>query len=953
MPLPSLKKKKRYPNTSPIQRRKSGKLKAFLGWSFKIGLVLFLLGVLAFIALIAWYSRGLPDPNKIMERNVAQSTKIYDSEGKTILYEIHGEEKRTLVKLEDIPDSVKWATIAAEDENFYYHHGIDIKAIVRTAITNILRNERAGGSTITQQFVKNAILTSEKRYSRKLKELILSWQMENKFSKDEILQMYLNEIPYGSTSYGIQSAAQTFLGKDAKDLSLAESALLAAIPNAPSYFSPYGNNVDKLYERKDWILGRMADLNYITQDEAEAAQAEEFKFKLKRESITAPHFVMYVRQELSDMFGEKFVEQGGLKVYTTLDLDKQKIAEEAVLNGVEARSAQFGFNNAALIALDPTTGKILAMVGSKDYFDNTIDGNVNITTRLRQPGSSLKPMVYAALFKKGYTPATILFDVNTVFKTESQNYEPQNYDGGEHGPVTIRTALQGSLNIPAVKAMYLVGVDHALDFFEMLGYSSFEERSRFGLALALGGGEVQLLEHAAAYSVFPSEGIYHEPAAILRVEDSEGNILFEYKDKSRRALDSNIAKMINNVLSDNNARAYVFGTNSPLALPGRPVAAKTGTTNDNRDAWTMGYTPSLVAGVWAGNNDNSKMYNNAGGGSVAAPIWNEFMRRALEGSEVEQFENYTKPNTNKAILNGDFAIEKKVEIDTYSGKLATELTPESSREEKTFKQVHSILYYLDKDDPLGPAPSNPAADPQFSNWESAVITWANKKKNSDNPEDAAKYEFINKAAPSEYDDVHTIENKPTIFLQSPQPNEKITTPILTASVTVSAPRGVSKVEYFIDGQLIKTIFSSPFSLSYPISSTFVNGYHSLRVVAHDDVENTNEVTVDFNLMAERVPPSISWVFPLDGTVYQESSFPVFTAVNLTDVLSIKKVNFFYRAVGTGDFILYGSDIAPSKSSTSVLWGSGKLSPGQYELRAQAELKEGLPVNTNTIIVTVK
>jgi 1A family penicillin-binding protein len=952
MPLPFLKKKSEFTRSRFEQKRRvKAKRKKIFVFLLKLGLVLFIIGALVLSIAFAWYSRGLPNPNKIMERSVAQSTKIYDAKGETILYEIHGEEKRTLVKLEDIPDYVQWATISAEDENFYQHKGFDLKAIFRTIVTNVLRGEKAGGSTITQQFVKNAILTSEKRYSRKIKEVILSYRMERKFTKDEILQLYLNEIPYGSTSYGIQSAAQTFLGKNVQDLTLGEAALLAGLPKAPTYYSPYGSNVDQLFARKDYILDLMAENGYISQEQADQAKAEKVEFSLKRESIRAPHFTLYVREQLAEMFGEKFVEQGGLKVITTLDLEKQEIAEEAVANGVEARGAQHGFSNAALVALEPGTGKILAMVGSKDDFETEIDGNVNVVTRLRQPGSSIKPLVYAAAFDKGYTPDTILFDVNTSFKTETVNYEPKNYDLGQRGPVSMRKALQGSLNIPAVKTLYLVGLDNMLNFFELMGYTSFDDRSRFGLALVLGGGEVQLLEHAAAFAIFPNQGIYHEPASILRVEDSEGEVLFEFEEKDRKVLDENIARVMNNVLSDNNARAYVFGSSNDLTIPGRHVAAKTGTTNDYRDAWTMGYTPSLVAGVWAGNNDNSEMARGAGGSMVAAPIWNEFMRRALEGTEVEEFVAYEPLKANKGILSGNFSIEKTVKVDTYSGKLATEHTPESATEERTYKEIHTILHYVNKDDPLGAAPSNPAADPQYNSWEASVQAWVQAKKDSEDPAEAEEYGFINETVPTEFDDVHTQENKPTLFFTSPQSGETISSQVLSASVKASAPRGITKVEYYLDDQLIHSTSIYPYNLNYTISSLFVNGYHTLKVVAYDDVDNSNQVSIDVNILADREPPGASWLFPGEGTIYTTSQFPVYTAVKISDLMVVKKVNFYYRQAGSGSFNLYASEVAPSSETVSVNW-TGVDEPGDYELKSQVELTDGEWVDSEVITVTV-
>src|SRR3989338_5697158 len=424
-----------------------------------------------------------------------------------------------------------------------------------------------------------------------------------------MLQIYLNEILYGSTYYAIEAATQNYYKKSVNDLTLGQTATLAALPKATTF---YLNNADRLQARRDYILGEMLDLDFITQEEHDAALLEETPVKVSLTNIDAPHFVHYVKEQLEETYGPRAVEEGGLKVITTLDYDKQKIAEEEVLKGVDALSDRYGFSNGALVALDPKNGQIRAMVGSKDYFDDTIDGQVNVATRLRQPGSSFKPIVYTKAFAMGYTPNTILWDVETTFPTITGPYTPHNYDGTEHGPITMRKALQGSLNIPAVKTVYLVGLENALNFATSLGYSSFSDHSAFGLSVVLGGGEVKLLEHVNAYATFANEGVKNETVSILRVEDSDGTIIEEWKSQEgKRVLDTAIARTITHVLKDNEARSYVFGPNSYLQLGERPAAAKTGTTNDYRDAWTVGYTPSLAAGVWTGNNNNSQMKRGA------------------------------------------------------------------------------------------------------------------------------------------------------------------------------------------------------------------------------------------------------------------------------------------------------------------------------------------------------
>ena len=470
-----------------------------------------MVGVITAISLFIYYSKDLPNPGKINKRVVIESTKIYDRTGEHLLYELYGEEKRTVVPIENIPETVKKATIVLEDNIFYSHHGFDAAAITKAACYEISSKiglgdlgglcPKRGGSTITQQFIKNSLLTSERRYSRKIKELILAIEIENKFSKDDILGMYLNEIPYGSNSYGIEAAAKTFFGVSVGDLTLAQAALLACLPNAPSYYSPYGSHTDKLLNRWMYALDRMYELGYITEEQKESAKNEDILSQVKPLSniLQAPHFSMYVKEKLEEQFGEKELQSKGLKVYTTLDWDLQKKAENIVLEGVNAEGAKWRFSNAALVAVNPQNGQVLAMAGSKDYWDKSIDGNVNVATRLRQPGSSFKPYIYARAFQEGYTPDTIIYDVPTNFgKDGSGNYyRPNNYDGSFHGPMKMKEALARSLNIPAVKALYLVGIKDAISQVELMGINTLKN-PHLGLSLVLGGGEVKLLEHVGA-----------------------------------------------------------------------------------------------------------------------------------------------------------------------------------------------------------------------------------------------------------------------------------------------------------------------------------------------------------------------------------------------------------------------------------------------------------------------
>ncbi len=814
----------------PFKLKKIVKLIAILG-AFGCVVVFFIL-----LGALAWVSRDLPSSTGVINRSLTVSTKIYDRKGETVLYDIHGDIKRTLITLNEIPNFTQKATLAAEDRDFYKHKGFSVTGIIRSIYKNITTGSRVGGSTLTQQFVKNAILTNEKTYTRKLKEFLLSFQVERKFSKDEILQMYFNEIPYGSVIYGVEAASQSFFGKPAKDLTLAESAILAAIPQAPTFYSPYGNNRDRLIVRQRYILDSMADLGYVTKEQVESAKAEKIEFKPLNESILAPHFVMYVRELLSEQYGEDFITQEGLKVYTTLDLEKQKIAEEAVKIGVETNGKKYGFTNASLVAMDPKNGQIISMVGSVDYFNDEIDGQVNVSLRPRQPGSSFKPIVYTAAFTKGYTPNTITYDVVTNFDTTgSKPYEPKNYNLGESGPVTLRKALAGSLNIPAVKITYLTGVNTVLDLATKLGYTTLNDRDRFGLALVLGGGEVKLLEHVGAYSVLAQEGIKHPISAILKIEDKNGRVLYEYKDKKEQVLDAEITRQTTDILSDDSARSYVFGSGSKLTLPGRPVAAKTGTTNDYHDAWTLGYTPSLVAGVWVGNNDNKEMSRGADGSVIAAPIWNQFMREALKDTPIESFTKPQPITTGKGVLDGAIPGEEIVKINKYSGELANESTPQDEIQEVLVRDLRTILYYIDKDDPRGESLRNTESDPQYTNWQQAIDVWAKKQGYT------TKASIINGG----YINQEVEKDQIGISIINPKENELITSQNIEIITEINSKNQIKTVGYYINEKLIKEediINKTKLNLK-----NIPNGVVNLIIKVTDEFENTKSTSIPIEI----------------------------------------------------------------------------------------------------------
>ena len=695
--------------------------------AIKLAKKIFIWCLFAFFLLsgvfIIWSTTiDLPNLNSFDERKVSQSTKIYDKTGQVILYDVFGEYKRTVVTLDKISDKLEQATIAVEDKNFYNHNGIEVSSIIR-AIRNNLKDGNLlggqGGSTITQQVIKNALLTRDKKLSRKLKEWILAPRLEKVLSKDEILSIYLNEIPYGGSVYGIEEASRKFFSKNASDLTLAESAYLASLPQAPTYYSPYGTHFDKLSFRKDYVLDQMVSLGYITKEEGEAAKNEKVVFQ-KQESfgIKAPHFVMYIKEQLESQFGKEVVEQGGLKVITTLDWDLQQKGEEIVKVRVAESNTKFNAENGALVAMDPKTGEILTMVGSRDYFDKEIDGNFNIALAKRQPGSTFKPIVYAEAFNKGYRPETVLFDLPTEFSTSCNKrtgencYSPVNYDGKNRGPISLRNALAQSINVPAVKMLYLVGVNDALNLAKRMGLETLTSAAQYGLTLVLGGGEVTLLDMVGAYSVFATEGTKYPIKSILKVEDSRGNVVLDNTTvESERILPEETTRLVSDILSDNNARALVYGANSALNFPGRDVAAKTGTTNDYKDTWIVGYTPNIVVGAWMGNNDNRPMEKKVAG-MIVAPMWNQFMNVVLSKINNESFVDPEpmKPDT-KSIIAGQWNGQK------------TEYDGERLRVSGA-ASAHTILHWVNKNDPLGPIPNNPESDPQYELWDAPIRAWA-------------------------------------------------------------------------------------------------------------------------------------------------------------------------------------------------------------------------------------
>ncbi|MBI2041394.1 MAG: transglycosylase domain-containing protein [Candidatus Nealsonbacteria bacterium] len=689
-------------------RRKIYKKHPRLFLALKIVLGGFLLSLLFISALFLYFAKDLPRPEVFTEKPFVLPTEIYDREGRVLLYQIYDEEKRTVVPLSQVPESLKSAVITAEDSNFYHHFGLDINGILRSVLKNLsMRNLVYGGSTISQQLIRSSFLSTEKTARRKIKEIILTLELERRYSKDKILEFYLNQIPFGANAYGVEAAAQVYFSKPVSEISLSQAAALAALIRAPSRLS-LAENREELISIRNYILRRMAQNSYISEDESQKSQNEILQFAEIRHPIKAPHFVLYVKNYLEENYPDYFLKTGGLKVFTTLDWQLQQLAEEIVKNGVKINEA-YNAHNASLVAIDPNKGEILAMVGSADYFGESypkgcvsgsldqpclFDPKVNAAVygRGRQPGSSFKPFVYYLALKNGITPETVLWDVKTEFNPDCDPsadqekdkfgmdcYHPNNYDEKFRGPITLKNALAQSINLPAVEMLYLVGQQNTLDLAHSLGITTLQEpASYYGLSLVLGGGEVKLLDITSAYGTFASRGLKTPPVSIIKISDTKGNIIEENKKTPKRVLDPKIVDKVSNILSDDEARAPIFGYRGSLYIPGHQVAVKTGTTQEYKDAWTIGYTNSLVVGVWAGNNDSTPIERKSGV-AIASPIWNKFIKKALE---LYPSKNFIEPEPTLAINSAT--------------------------------STHSILYYL-KD--------KPEIDPQYQNWEIAIQNW--------------------------------------------------------------------------------------------------------------------------------------------------------------------------------------------------------------------------------------
>lgn len=798
-----------------------------------IGLII--LGIGGFIVL----SLTLPSPEDVIRRE-GFSTKILDRNGE-VLYDIFRDERRTAVAFDQIPENLKKATIAIEDKNFYSHSGFDPLGMVRGVSRIFTRGYAQGGSTLTQQLVKNVLLTSERSVIRKIKEFVLAIQIERKYDKDEILLLYLNEAPYGGTAWGVASAAEIYFGKEVKDLNLVESAILAGLPQSPSRYSPYSSTPDAYVGRTEQVLRRMHEDDYINDEDYQKALEDlpNVDFQPRGASFKAPHFVQYVQRILEDTYGASVVENGGLVVTTTLDLKLQEEAQKIVSTEIE-EVEYLNIGNGAAVALDPQTGEILSMVGSKDFEAEDYDGQVNVTTALRQPGSAIKPITYVTALSKGYTASTMLMDVPTEFPGGAGQpaYKPENYDGTYRGPMQVRYALANSINVIAVKMVALVGIEDMLQLAYEMGLTSLQPTDellkRVGLSVTLGGGEVRLLELANAYSAFTNGGFRIDPVAILKVEDGDGNVLEENKpEKDQRVLDAQDAYIIADILSDNNARSAVFGTNSLLNFPGQDVMVKTGTTNDLRDNWAIGGSSDIVVGVWVGNNDNSPMAKVASGISGATPIWRQIVLEALKDRPVKEFE---RPN---GIVTAT--------VDSVSGMRVAHGYPERTEIFKTGTEpgedtIHVRLKVCKNDNKLA-TPGDVASgnyeereyfvfkeeDPFQSvtgenKWQRGILEWANNQTDQ-------RYK-----PPSEY---CGSGSKVTVGFEKPKDKQENLSNTFDVEIKAESVTDISKVEIYVDNDLKRTIDNAP----YKTSLSLTDGIYTLKARAVDKDGNSNENSI--------------------------------------------------------------------------------------------------------------
>lgn len=816
-------------------------------WYFLIAaLSIIIIGFIFSFLLFAWYAKDLPSPSKLS--TISGYSTVFLDRNEKVLYDMYKDKNRIPVSIKEIPDYLKQATIAIEDKNFYRHKGISQLGIIRAFINIALGRGLQGGSTITQQLIKNVLLTNKRTISRKIQEIILAYEVERRYSKDEILQMYLNEAPYGGTYWGVGSASKGYFGKEVKDLNLLESAILAGLPQSPSVYSPYIGKNDAWRGRTKDVLRRMREDGYITRDQEKKAlkDLENYRFSSPKMTINAPHFVFYVKDFIEKEYGEKLIDQG-VKVKTTLDLSVQETAEKIVKDEIN-NLKNYNVTNASVVVLDSKTGEILAMVGSYDFNDEKY-GKFNAALGLRQPGSTLKPITYAIGFEKGYTPATILMDVKTEFTTGQSNdkpYIPVNYDGKFRGPMQIRFALGNSENIPAVKMLAIVGLREFLEKAYDMGLPQFapnqENFKRFGLSLTLGGGETTLLDLTSAFTVFADGGAKKDVSSILELKDFKGKTIFkQVKTKKKQVLSPEVSFLISHILSDNNARLEVFGPNSYLNIPGKTVAVKTGTTDDKRDNWAVGYTKSITVGVWVGNNDNSKMDPRiASGATGASPIFYKLMRELLK-----KYDDGIMPKPDKvkaveidAFLGGlpkdgyprriEYFIEgtepkdispfyKKIKISKATGKLANDVEIKNgSFEEKEF-------IVITENDPVSTDGKN--------RWQEAIDAWAREQKDD-------KYHPPTEVSDASIEDV-------VVSIKNPMGQTTVNSNNFEIKAKIISIAKIKNVKIKINGNEVRSLDGDRKEINEPINLS--DGVYELQVIAVNEKDKMGESTIKFGV----------------------------------------------------------------------------------------------------------
>jgi penicillin-binding protein 1C len=808
-----------------------------------------LLAWVVMLLVFAYFAKDLPNPDSVV-RKQGYSSKIFDRNGR-LLYDVFNGERQTPVKIDEVPKYLKEATVAIEDKSFYQHAGVDPLTPFRILYNLVLKRRIIGGSTLTQQLVKNTLLSNERTLTRKIKEFILTLQVDSKYSKDLILQMYLNEVPYGGTAKGVGEAAELYFGKKISDVNLAESAILAGLPQSPTEYSPYSGKV--YIDRAREVLRRMREDGYINNqlEKETGASLSAVLISTSSGELHAPHFVFYVKQELVKKYGEKVLDEGGLRVTTSLDLTLQDKVQQIVRDEIE-KVKNYKISNGAATVVDTKTGQILAMVGSKDWNDPT-DGKFNVVTALRQPGSSIKPVVYLTALRKGYTASTLLMDVQTSFPGgDKPEYVPVDYDGKWRGPVLVRDALGNSLNIPAVKMVALVGIKDMLNVAYDMGFTSLnptpELMARVGLSIALGGGEVRLLDETMAYSAFANGGYRVEPTAILKVTDVNGQILEEWKPSAgRQVMSPGEAFIINDILADKNARKITFGINTMFEIPNHTVAVKTGTTNDKKDNWTIGWTPSYIAGVWVGNNDGTPMKNVASGVTGASPIWRKIIIEVLKDKPEEKFnvpDEVVQLDVDKIsgyrahdgfeakqeyFLKGtepwaDDPVHKKIKVCKGEGKLATPADIASGNyDEKEF-------IILKEEDPF-------IAQDKTNKWQEGVLNW-----------------LVNQAEPKYHPPSEMCGSTNPLWIRITDPGDRsrINSSDLHIRVEVDDISPVNKVEFWIDGVAKYTANSAPAELTVP---NVGNGYHKIDVRATDEKGNVGTRYVQITINQDYADPT--------------------------------------------------------------------------------------------------